>query len=107
MAGKEVRALQLNHALPKTVPELKSVALKSVMAVQSFHASPKLVPDEREIAGKVVRELQLLHALPKCVPLETSRSEGREVSEEQPRQQDGKLSPLERSLVRKEVSPEQ
>jgi hypothetical protein len=63
MAGKDVRALQLNHVLPKTAPELKSVALKSVMAVQSFHASPKLVPPAKFNAGKEVRALQLLHAL--------------------------------------------
>ena len=63
MAGKDVRALQLNHALPKTAPELKSAALKSVMAVQFFHASPKLVPPAKFNAGKEVRALQLIHAL--------------------------------------------
>ena len=67
MAGKDVRALQLNHALPNSVPLFTVVALNSTIAVQSFQASPKLVPRIRLTAGKEVSLLQLRHELLKLI----------------------------------------
>ena len=46
----------------KFVPDEVSIKGKDVRELQLTHALPKLVPDEVLIKGKDVREVQLFHA---------------------------------------------
>ena len=69
---KEVREVQLCHALGKLVPAVRASAGKVTRAEQLYHAELNWVPESNPVALKEVREEQLSHALLKLVPAEKS-----------------------------------